>query len=328
MTFAPPIIEPISPIPPIEIPNPGGGTTRLPIERGIPTQGVPFPLPWTRDPNNPLPGPSWADVWDYISEPFKTGPQPVQLNLPAVIEAFQKPMERQLQATATYTNLLADYLEQVAIQQITNDLRLLRTTGTLYQRLNARLNRQRATIRAILDLAIPSLQAQIIAARTFSYQLSLNTAQAMKVWTYESIFVPLATEIATERVARQKVDHRIITQDIPAVHADLLTKLAATTAIATGAATVAAKVATWVAECGGPMCDAMGPKTDLGKLLKLIHVAGMLALIAELAALDEHGLESLLAGLQRIGAGVIDDFDTLFVGGGGTLGETITRAGG
>lgn len=75
-------------------------------------------------------------------------------------------------------------------------------------------------------------------------------------------------------------------------------------------------------ECTQPMCDVMGPKTDLGKFLKALQFAAGAATLAELAALDKDGIESLLRGLQHLASGVIDDIGAIFTGG-ETVGEAI-----
>jgi hypothetical protein len=105
------------------------------------------------------------------------------------------------------------------------------------------------------------------------------------------------------------------------VHSETLARLAAVGALAASITTAL----TWIEECGAPMCESFGPKTDLGKFLKLLNVAADAALLAELASLDCAGIEKLLAGLVKVSGGVIDDLDAMFTGT-ETLGGVLAKA--
>lgn len=76
--------------------------------------------------------------------------------------------------------------------------------------------------------------------------------------------------------------------------------------------------------CVNDMCATMGPSTPLGKFLKALALASDAALIYELANLDQHGIEGLLRSFQSLSGGIIDKFDQLFLGGGGTLLDIAT----
>lgn len=326
MVYVEPVIE--ETLPAIEIFLPDSVVESLSIDQAFPQAGTPAELLLPIHPQDTYLRQGWDAVYNYITDAFDPGPAPAQLNMTNVILAFQAPIERQVQALGTYINLLQEFVTKGGAATMRNDLRLRNAVDTVEQITHSTDERQGARLAAIELLAIPSLQAQITNARGFAYQLALATVKAMQVWTTEHIFIPLATATATERITREAQIKKITQTDIPDLRSELLAKLAPVAAAAAAASTIAAKVATWVDDCGAPMCETMGPKTDLGKLLKGLKLASTLALLAELAALDENGIEQLLRGLQSLSKGVISEFDQLFVGGGETLGQTITGAGG
>ncbi len=80
--------------------------------------------------------------------------------------------------------------------------------------------------------------------------------------------------------------------------------------------------------CTQPMCETMGPKTDLGKFLKALNVAADVALIASLLSLNEAQLVSLIQSGAVHLAGVVGDVEQFIQPGGETIGGLITAAGG
>lgn len=80
----------------------------------------------------------------------------------------------------------------------------------------------------------------------------------------------------------------------------VLPELAAATLIGKQALTMAKQAKQWEDDCGEPMCQTMGPKTDLGKLLKRTNVAAILALLAAIAALDPDTVENASEEFGRL----------------------------
>lgn len=76
-------------------------------------------------------------------------------------------------------------------------------------------------------------------------------------------------------------------------------------------------------DCTQPMCEAMGPKTDLGKLLKGLKVAEWAALLATIAAARETDIDGALTFLSHQAGHYISTFEDTFVTGGGTIGQTV-----
>lgn len=192
----------------------------------------------------------------------------------------------------------------------------------------ARIAVLEAQMNAVLTLAIPSLQAQVVKAEHDAFQLALNAVTLSNKWAVDNVLRPLETQRAAD-VANTTAQIK------SSAHATLTTALASDAAVAAAAAgalaPVASAVKTLLAEneaCVKPMCDLLGPKSPLGNLLKGLKIAALLALLAEIANLDEAGLEHLISALVSISGGIIGDFETMFVGGAGTLGQVATTAAG
>lgn len=218
-----------------------------------------------------------------------------------------------------------------AVDLITSNVNALDTiTGLQLQYLDRRainlgglVNRIVHEVNAILLLAIPSLQAQITKLGTDTPLEIQYAALSERAWTVENIFKPLYTEllkvqpaidlaVAHERALRI-ADVDVHAQQVPAL-------------IATAIAPLALKVATLTTEsenCTQPMCETMGPKTDLGKLLKALNAAEWLALLAEIAALRADGLDGLVHDIGTWAATVIGDLESTFFTGGKTFGEAL-----
>lgn len=327
MVFVIPVIE--ETLPPLEIVLPSSVVEEIGIDEALPKQGVPikFPIIGTPAPGSLGGQVTWDDVFGYIQDAFPTVTPAAQLNLPNVIQAFQKPMERQVHALASYTNLLQDFVKVMGAHTFGNDKALKGAIVKAQHIIHNIDARQNGTLNGITTLALPSLQAQITKANRTAYQLALNALKLAQVWTTEHIYIPLDTKIATERVQRQAAVDKITKVDIPAVHTDLLAKLAPVITAAAAAAKAASAVQQWVDDCGEPMCQSMGPKTNLGKLLKGLNLLADAGLIAEIAALNETKLQELITASASHVGNLLDTFSTTFVDGGGTLLDVATQAG-
>jgi hypothetical protein len=148
-------------------------------------------------------------------------------------------------------------------------------------------------------------------------------AGGIEAWAIDNIYHPLLNEI--ERVRRDVTDW--LAGSIDAVwnemqrliHSETAQRLAAVAALAG----IVAGLAEWVRECGDHMCQLIGPKTDLGKILKALDTAAIVAAIAEVSTWDESDLQGALRTLRGISRGVIGDVESFFTGG-GTIGDIVT----
>lgn len=199
--------------------------------------------------------------------------------------------------------------------------------GAIYQYFDDKISTLEGKAYAIERLAIPSLQAQIDqlnANRLTDFQF--NSA-VDRLWSVDNIFKPLQEQLG--QVAGQ----------IPVWSAGALDRANAYTDLAVGGlgvnvltqlvpmANALRAVEQEIDECAKPMCETMGPKTDLGKALKAFKAAEYLALLAAIAALDKDGVEGLIRALQGAAGGVFDAFGELFVEGHGTVSSTLTGIG-
>lgn len=175
--------------------------------------------------------------------------------------------------------------------------------------------------------AIPALMAEIAHLR-HDAQTMANAASLQAIdYITENQTKPILHTIDTNsNIARlQAATAQNNATDVAKVlHVDAI--LHAATALAP-VATAVAGIAKDVEECLVPMCETMGPKTDLGKLLKALKIAEWALIIAELAALKAGGLDELLDDIQRWGATAIRDFESVFFEGGKSLGAVITGIG-
>ncbi|HET9247707.1 MAG TPA: hypothetical protein VFO15_18025 [Xanthobacteraceae bacterium] len=165
---------------------------------------------------------------------------------------------------------------------------------------------------------------QALARQWWDTVQAIDNAEAnLKSWAIDNIYNPLLqdvwraieleqTDIANvERWFQTELDNLNL-RELPGILAKLGVIAAAITA-----------VQSWVDDCGEPMCEQMGPKTDWSKLLKVLNVAGMLALLTSVGALTEPQLEQLAATVAQLGADPAAAFVDAFVTEGDTLATAI-----
>lgn len=146
----------------------------------------------------------------------------------------------------------------------------------------------------------------------------------IKSWAIDNIYSPLLDDV-TSLGDRTLVGLETVLADAKAYADDLVKSETAEriAAIAGIAAAVAAATA-WIDDCGEPMCEQLGPKTDLGKLLKALNLAADALLLAQLGALTDQQLVALINEIAAKLGQLIGDVETMFITGGDTLGQLIT----
>lgn len=166
------------------------------------------------------------------------------------------------------------------------------------------LNQTRAAITGISRNIIRYVQQQTAveaqrraagdgAVIRLAFALRDQVVRDLHTFVTKEVFVPIVTEIG-------KVDaHRaaVTTQQIQASRITTLAEVAAMIAPVAAVATQANKIATGLqtvnAECVQPMCDTMGPNTNLGQLFNKLKGIKWLAILAALELLDIKDLEAL-----------------------------------
>lgn len=273
----------------------------------------------------------WSDVWDWVKEhailpegrpvdtPWMT-PDQVQQAIDAATGSLLKAMSgfinQAVQLEVDNYNALSNSLDVANGARVSDFNLLIGQTVQANQRLAA-----------IEHQALPAILHELANVDQRAQWYAADAEAKGARWAMDNIFRPIIETIFVDEQAAVLREQQVRADAVKHAN-DLNTNLAQHVLgeIAPVAA-LATATAKWVDDCGAPMCDTVGPKTDLGKLLKGLKIAALAAVLAELAGLDEHGLETLLRGLQHLSAGVIDTFTSLFVGGGDTLGSTIARTG-
>lgn len=155
----------------------------------------------------------------------------------------------------------------------------------------------------------------------------LQAVAATQQWAIDNVLIPLGRYIVAEQQRAQTAEAHITQVDTPTQISAAIAPLVASAAAIPALKTAVAALQAESANCTKPMCDTMGPKTDLGKLLKALSVGADLALFAELADLRESDLQSLFGDLATWAGKVVDAFDTTFIEGGGRLRDVLGAVG-
>ncbi len=74
------------------------------------------------------------------------------------------------------------------------------------------------------------------------------------------------------------------------------------------------------------MCETIGPKTDLGKLLKGLKVAGEIAALTAILSMNETDLANLIHDVTSHLASVVGDVEQFLGPGGETVAGLIKNA--
>lgn len=289
---------------------------------------------WTPEPDPPVHFPGigarahWGDVFDWIKSGYNKvffGGTPIDTITTAqmqqaidtavgqVVKAFSGFIDQGAAMTVQAASLLEDAITNTSNVETFD-----------FSTLSQRIDGIEATLNFMTQYVVPDLEAKITHAEAFAYATALAAQQNAEAWARENIFDPVYTELLKVQPAIDasiKANNPTIVaaaqSQVNALH-DLLTPTI------TAAAAAAASATNWIDDCGEPMCQTQGPKTDLGKFLKALKVAEWAALIAELAALRADGLDGLLSDVEGWAKTAISDFESTFFTGGGTLGDTIT----
>jgi len=123
--------------------------------------------------------------------------------------------------------------------------------------------------------------------------INAQTITGLETWTRTQVAQPLLkavgdlhTTVTNETTLRLKATHNeILAEVMPAIAAVVATQAAQQV--------ITNKLTKESTECVQPMCDAMGPNTELGKGLSLLKGIKWLAILTALEAMDVKTLEAL-----------------------------------
>lgn len=108
----------------------------------------------------------------------------------------------------------------------------------------------------------------------------------------QTIVAPLQREIISLRGEVASLMHQQQLQNLK-INKHIIPEVTLALATATAAAKIANQVRTWVDDCGEPMCQTQGPKTDWGKLFRKFGPKALWLLLAAVAASDPQEVEKL-----------------------------------
>ena len=307
-----------------------GDVPVIPIEVP-PPPAIPFALP--------SPGPIinylsagehavWNDVWGWIKGAAADAKQGLsnldQTIVGPVISVVEAYVGSELKALSGYVNDTFSWAAD-GFGQITDTVSsVLSDELSNYEFLSNELVDIDTLLGEVVGTTIPNIE-DVIAAVAGSIGVDVLDGLAnVETWAIDNIYDPLVAEVAAVAEGA-RVDVVTVAGEIyDAVKAEINAETLARIAAIAGLATAISALTTFVDECAEPMCSSFGPKTDLGKFLKALSVASDAALFLELANLDDAGLNSLIQSFQGLSSGIIDEFDTLFLGGGATLSKVAS----
>lgn len=294
---------------------------------------VPVPAPPIPHVGNPVPyivhgaEAAWSDVSSWVSDrwhsitSFFTGG--FTMGWDEVKSLVDVALSAEQTAWASFVNTLEAWISasigalEAAISDVGNFAMELQATllGDLVVAMDA-------VLRQLLDSVYGIDQA--LARQWWDTVQAIDNMEAnLRTWAIDNVYDPLLQDvwnvIALEQADIANLGKWLQTQidgidqiDIPAI----LTRLGIIAAAITA-------LQTWVDDCGEPMCAQMGPKTDWSKLLKVLNVAGMLALLTSVGSLTESELEQLAATVASMAADPAAAFAQAFVTDGDTLAAAI-----
>jgi hypothetical protein len=300
---------------------------------------VPGWLP-SADPIQPYtgagPNPSWLDVYNSIVKDIKK--QKTAYGALQDAAKINDLLQNQLQTVGALVKALSYFLIQDEQSNVALHNELVLAIDEL------QLNMIEGEIQIGLILAnIPAQILEGVAAAVGQSQATTLEAIAQqktyidgiaalnRQWALDTIYAPLTENIGQVAANAEVQTVKVAAQIVP------VSQVVAATAVAPVASEVAqlAPALTFVegavhtlqdqaTNCVNDMCATMGPKTDLGKFLKALNLAGEAALLAYLAGLDGAGINQLLQNLVTASGTAIDDISSLFTGG-ATVGDLLAK---
>lgn len=309
-----------------------------------------MPLPWSGEvipieeappipPSVPIAGPViqfvgegehavWNDVFNWV----KGSALPAAKTLlsweasagQAILNTIESYVGAQMQALSGFVNDAFSYAETLAEfgeDYASFGLNLLDTAvGTISIDVYTLLEDVAGIDRTIADTILPGIYNTIVG----SAQATDRAITDVEAWGIDNIYTPLDAKIWGVGVQAEVDIQDGLTRvlDEARAYADArLADIAAAVAAATAAAAVAIS---WIDDCGEPMCEVQGPKTDLGKLFKGLQLALDAALFADLASANENDVADAITRIATKASDLIGTFERDFLNGSSTLGGTIT----
>lgn len=177
---------------------------------------------------------------------------------------------------------------------------------------------------ANLQRAAGILHSEVLSARNYALSLTLGITRgidariaahtaALRAELVRDAINPLKSEVTGLRRTLGHVAGEAAHTAAQVTHT-VLPELAGLSVIAHEAYKLAQAAKAWEDDCGEPMCETVGPKTDWGKLLKRFGPTAIFALLAAIAAENPHAVESAADDLGKALGPVLASWSESYLG--------------
>lgn len=280
----------------------------------IPNQGVPLQFPELSS------GPQWSDVWNWVTDRWNGLVGNVAQTIDAPIEQYvAQGLASLLEALSGYVNLAVDYTSTVAEELQFN----IDQVGQAVLHDEIAVNSAFDAFRQSIYQTLASTQQSIVAeAQRLEGLISQEVVTGVGIaeqWAMQHIFLPLEENLGQLRADLPgMIDTRVMTGiGIAEAFAQGLVRplLNEITNLQTRVAKLEAEDRT----CVQPMCETMGPGTNLGNALKALE--GLFGLLAGIGVgtLTLAELETIAESFESITQGTATTFTEEFVHGGASF---------
>lgn len=262
-----------------------------------------------------------TDVW-HSAGGFLFGHPSSAPSLDTVSQLIQLSMHVSMRATRQLTGVLSSHTASITARLYKGVISVARGVNNLTVWTTAHLNALNASLNARITSVqheAESLSHNVVAG--LDARIAAHTS-ALRAEIIRDILNPLHVEVIHLGQGLTNVHNEVV-----GIGAQLKThivpELAAAGLIAHEAMTLAQAAKAWEDDCGEPMCQTVGPKTDWGKLLKRFGPAGLLALLAAVEAVDPKAAEDAATEFGRVLGPVLERWTTEWLGlaAGGVQGE-------
>lgn len=241
----------------------------------------------------------------------------------AVLNTVETWVGQTIQALSGFINQAFDFTAEIGYDLFSGAVDLAGYTFDEIDGLWSEVLDILANVAGIDNIVIPGLEGLIQELANATGNLVDEAVRGLQRWAIDNIYHPLLVDLVQTAGWLETDIHDGLTRVLAEAEALVHSEAVARAAAIAGVAAAAAAITSWVDDCGEPMCQVIGPKTDLGKWLKALSLAESAALLAELANAKESDVENAVRGIAAMSTGIVDQINTMFVTGGATVGETV-----
>lgn len=198
--------------------------------------------------------------------------------------------------------------------------------GAIYGYFDQRVSELERIQNALVHNYVPLVAGEVAQLRDDMLAGFKFNSAADRQWSIDNIYRPLEENIG--KVQAQALTWADNAYDRATSYADRADDALGLNVLRGIAPTIAAVAAlqTESDECVKPMCDTFGPKTDIGKLLKGLKLAGEIAALTAIMQMDAGDLGQLIHAVTTRLAVLVGDLEQFFGPGGETVAGLIADA--